>query len=157
MIAAPPQKIECDKDEENPSGLKTGVRTLYSSVMRGTHANLTEPWVALLTRLTTRSDSWQTVDEPIDASKRLLYSGLSFDVQDDDGDQVSHAGMSPRACPHRHIHTAHPHAISTCNFHVSHLVPTLVCTLYLNCNGSNSTHHSLLLALSNIPTLNASR
>lgn len=112
MIAAPPQKIECDKDEENPSGLKTGVRTLYSSVMRGTHANLTEPWVALLTRLTTRSDSWQTVDEPIDASKRLLYSGLSFDVQDDDGDQVSHAGMSPRACPHRHI------SASTCNLHM---------------------------------------
>ena len=89
MIAAPPQKIECEKDEENPSGLKTGVRTLYSSVMRGTHANLTEPWVALLTRLTTRSESWQTVDEPIDTSSRLLYSGLSFDVQDDDGDQVT--------------------------------------------------------------------
>ena len=89
MIGAPTQKIECEKDEENPSGIKPGARTLYNAVMRSTHANLTEAWVPLLTRLTTRSDTWQTVDEPIDVSKRVLYSGLSFDVQDADGDQVT--------------------------------------------------------------------
>jgi len=89
MIAAPAQKVECDKDEENPSGVRTGSRTLYSSVMRGTHANLSEPWVALLKTLTTRSDKWATIDEPVDVSARVLYSGLAFDVQDADGEQVT--------------------------------------------------------------------
>ena len=88
MIAAPAQKIECEKDEENPAGVKTGARSLYAAVMRGTHANLTEPWVSLLQKLTTRSETWQTVDDPIDLSGRVLYSGLSFDMQDDDGEQV---------------------------------------------------------------------
>ena len=88
MIAAPAQKIECEKDEENPAGVKTGARSLYAAVMRGTHANLTEPWVPLLQKLTTRSETWQTVDDPIDLSGRVLYSGLSFDMQDDDGEQV---------------------------------------------------------------------
>ena len=89
MIQAPSQKVECDKDEENPSGLRTGARTLYNAVMRSTHANLTEPWVALLEKLTTRSDKWLTVDEPIEVSKRVLFSGLTFDMQDADGDQVT--------------------------------------------------------------------
>ena len=89
MIGAPTQKIECAKDEENPSGIRPGARTLYNAVMGSTKANLTEPWVALLAKLTTRSDTWQTVDEPIDVSSRTLYSGLSFGVQDDDGDEVT--------------------------------------------------------------------
>lgn len=49
MISAPTQRIECDKNEDNPSGHKPGVRMLWNSAMPGTNAQLTEPWVRFST------------------------------------------------------------------------------------------------------------
>jgi len=89
MVSAPTQRIECEKDEDHPNGLKHGARTLWSSMLPGTKANLEKPWAALLLELTSTSDKWPTVDLPEDASKRTLYSKLTVAVQDDDGDDVT--------------------------------------------------------------------
>jgi hypothetical protein len=90
MITAPTQRLECEKDEENPSGLKVGARTLYSTTMRGTHANLDKPFVELLAQVTSRDEAkWPTIDDPIDLSKRLLYADLAIALEDDEGDIVT--------------------------------------------------------------------
>lgn len=89
MITAPTQRVECDKSEENPNGLRTGGRSMWNANLSGTRANLEKPWVALLKALTTRDDAtWPTVDEPVDVSNRLLYADLVVGLQDDDGDDV---------------------------------------------------------------------
>jgi len=89
MITAPTQRVECDKDDDHPNGLKAGARTLWSAMLPGTKANLDRPWAALLLELTSRSDTYPTVDPPEDVARRTLYSRLVVSVQDDDGDDVT--------------------------------------------------------------------
>lgn len=89
MISAPTQRIECDKNEDNPSGHKPGVRMLWNSAMPGTNAQLTEPWVPLLKKLTTRTDTWPTIDDPVDVSKRVLFSDLAISLFDAVGDEIT--------------------------------------------------------------------
>ena len=81
MITAPTQRVECDKDDDHPNGLKAGARTLWSAMLPGTKANLDRPWAALLLELTSRSDTYPTVDPPEDVAKRTLYSRLVVSVQ----------------------------------------------------------------------------
>jgi hypothetical protein len=48
MINGPTQRIECEKDEHNASGIKAGSRSLWNPLLSSTRANLEKPWGALL-------------------------------------------------------------------------------------------------------------
>jgi len=89
MLAGPTQRVECEKDEHNPSGLKAGGRALWNPLLPSTKANLEKPWAALLKTLTTRDEmTWQTIDDPVDVSAKRLCTELVIQLQNDDGDDV---------------------------------------------------------------------
>ena len=48
MINGPTQRIECEKDEHNASGIKAGSRSLWNPLLSSTKANLEKPWGVLL-------------------------------------------------------------------------------------------------------------
>lgn len=91
MISGPPMRLEVEKSAEDKSGQGTGSRALWNALISSTNANLDKKWVPLLKELTTRSDDFKTLDDPVDISDRLLYSGLTFSFENEDGDDVTTA------------------------------------------------------------------
>eukprot|EP00040_Diaphanoeca_grandis_P030633 m.181503 g.181503 ORF g.181503 m.181503 type:complete len:1254 (+) comp32069_c2_seq1:380-4141(+) len=92
-IFGPSVKIEVEKNEENPSGVQDSARTLWSSMMGGTEKNLTKKWVPFLKELTTRTDTYACLSDPVDVSGHSLYDGLVFAFENDDGDDVTTAPL----------------------------------------------------------------
>lgn len=86
MIGGPAMRIECEKTADDPSGIRTGNRTLWNGLMRSTNANLDKKWTVLLKELTTRSDDFPTIDDPVDVTGRVLYDGLTITFENDEGD-----------------------------------------------------------------------
>mmetsp|Transcript_21138 Transcript_21138/g.54122 ORF Transcript_21138/g.54122 Transcript_21138/m.54122 type:complete len:1186 (+) Transcript_21138:63-3620(+) len=100
MIAGPTQRIECEKDEHNPSGLKAGSRALWNPLLSSTKANLDKPWAALLKQQTTRDEmAWQTIDDPVDVSGKRLCTELVLQMQNDDGDDVTTPAIIVKLSP----------------------------------------------------------
>jgi hypothetical protein len=88
-VNCPKVPIEVKPTDEDPSGVAISSRALWDESMASTKANLGRKWVDLLKELTTRSESYPLLCEPIDASSKLLYDGLSFTVVNDDFDFIT--------------------------------------------------------------------
>ena len=89
-VSGPAMRVEKEKTEEDPSTVGAGAKTIWneSRSMKATWDNLDKKWVPLLKELTTRSESFLTLDDPIDVTAKLLYADLSISLENEDGDEV---------------------------------------------------------------------
>jgi len=88
MLSCPQQTIECERTDGNPKGLTASRRQLWNKQLPGTQDRLGKSLALTLSELTTRSEGYLTVDEPIDITDRKLWDGLDIGMRDADGVDV---------------------------------------------------------------------
>mmetsp|Transcript_28457 Transcript_28457/g.85271 ORF Transcript_28457/g.85271 Transcript_28457/m.85271 type:complete len:168 (+) Transcript_28457:3255-3758(+) len=88
-ILGPDVQIEVPVTEENPSGVESQARALYNPLLPSTKANADKKWVPLLKEFTTKTEEFKLLNDPIDVSTKLLYAGLTFIIENEDGDEIT--------------------------------------------------------------------
>jgi hypothetical protein len=91
-ISCPPMRVEAEDEKGNPT-VRDSARAMWNSSIKSTNANLEKKWVPLLTELTTRSEDFACIDDPVDVTGKLLYAGLTITLEDDDYEQVEQAPL----------------------------------------------------------------